>query len=114
MIIYIGFSTRTYKISARIICRQYKHCAPVIIKKNSYEIYQFTKSGQITVIPIRHQDIKILEKYGWKFIKYNITKLPNISNIRSLTCVQFTKKFCNIKRFDIQTPDGLLKYIMTK
>lgn len=114
MIIYIGFSTKTHKFIAHIICHKFKHCAPIVINKNTCEIYQFTKHKQISIIPIQKRDMKILEKYGWKFVKYNIPRLPNISNINALTCVQFTKRFCHIKRFRIQTPDGLLRYISKK
>lgn len=114
VIIYIGFSIQTHKLIARIVCRKFKHCAPIVIKKNRCEIYQFTNKNQITVIKIKQRDIKILEQYGWKFIKYNIAKMPNISDIHTITCVQFTKQFCGINRYDIQTPDGLLKYISKK
>lgn len=95
-------------------CRKFKHCAPIVIKKNRCEMYQFTKPNQITIIKIKQRDIKILEQYGWKFIKCNIVKMPDISNIHAITCVQFTKQFCGIKRFTIKTPDDLLKYISEK
>ena len=110
MIIYIGFSSHTHKFISRILCKHFKHCAPVIVSQDKCEIYQFTKPGQITVIPIQQRDLKILEQYGWKFIKYNVNKL-NTSNIHALTCVQFTKTFCNIHKIYIQTPDALLKDI---
>ena len=115
MIVYIGFSTKTHKILARIFCYHFKHCAPVVIKKNKYEIYQFTKTNKIKIIPIKKRDIKILEQYGWQFVKYNIESITqNALNIRVITCVQFTKKFCGIKKISIQTPDELLKYLKKK
>ena len=115
MIIYIGFSTKTHKILARIICKNFKHCAPVIITKNKCKIYQFTKTNKITIINVKKRDIKILEKYGWQFIRYNTKSVPqNALHIHALTCVQFTKKFCCIKKIAIQTPDALLKYLKTK
>lgn len=115
MIIYIGFSTKTYKILAHIVCRKFKHCAPVVLTKNKCKIYQFTKTNKITIINVKKRDIKILEQYGWKFVKYNAKFLPqNALNIRALTCVQFTKKFCEIEKITIQTPDALLKHLITK
>lgn len=111
MIIYIGFSKRTHKIIAQLLCRNFKHCAPVVIHKNKCEIYQFTNPRTISVISVKKRDIKILEKYGWVFVKYDIKKLPKKSDIFALTCVQYTKKFCGIYQKNIQTPDDLLKYI---
>lgn len=111
MIIYIGFSTRTHKIFARVFCKKFKHCAPVVIHKNTCEIYQFTNPHEINIIHIQKRDIKILEQYGWKFVKYDIKTVPYISKTHAITCVQFTKKFCGIKQSDIQTPDALLRYI---
>ena len=94
------------------MCRHFKHCAPVVVNKNKCEIYQFTQCGQITIIPIKYRDMKILEQYGWKFVRYNIKNLQkNAVGIRALTCVQFTKKFCRIKSLKIQTPDALLIYL---
>lgn len=96
------------------MCRHFKHCAPVVVNKNKCEIYQFTRCGQINIIPIRRRDIRILEKYGWKFVKYNIKHIPQDAlYIRAMTCVQFTKKFCKIKNLKIQTPDALLMYLKT-
>lgn len=115
MIIYIGFSKRTHKIIARILCRNFKHCAPMVITKNKCEIYQFTSHKKITVIKIQKRDIKILEQYGWKFIKYKINTIPqNAIKIQASTCVIFTKKFCGINKHAIQTPDSLFKHITSK
>lgn len=113
--VYIGFAKQTNKLMARIICRHFKHCAPIVITKNKCEIYQFTKPTQITIIKIKKRDIKILKKYGWKFIKYQPRIIPqNISKIHTMTCVQFTKKFCGIKKISIQTPDAFLTYLTKK
>ena len=112
MIIYIGFSPKTHKILAHIICKNFKHCAPVIIIKNKCKLYQFTNRKNINIITLKRRDIKILEQYGWQFVKYKIKSVPqNALNIRALTCVQFTKKFCGIKKISIQTPDSFLKFV---
>lgn len=112
MIIYIGFSKKSHKLFTNIICREYKHCAPVIIEKNTCKMYQFTKHNKITVINLKYRDIEILKKYGWNFIKYDIKSTPNISDIYAITCVQFTKTFCGIHNIVIQTPDAFLKYLI--
>ena len=113
--IYIGFSTKTHKLCAYMFCHHFKHCAPIVITKNKCELYQFTKPHQITIITLTKRDLKILESHGWKFIKYSAKKAPqNASDIYALTCVQFTKRFCGIKKITIQTPDVFLKYLQNK
>ena len=110
--IYIGFSTRSHKISAHILCRHFRHCAPVLLCDNKYILYQFSNMRNIHSIILSERDLKILEKYGWQFIK--IHKKANLHcalETKSLTCVQFTKKFCGINNIKIQTPDALFKYI---
>ena len=115
MIIYIGFSTKTHKTLARIFCRHFKHCAPIVITKDKCELYQFTRPKKISIIQIKQRDIKILMKHGWIFIKYNVKNMPqNILDIRTITCVQFTKNFCSIKKISVQTPDALLNYLIKK
>ena len=112
MIVYIGFSIKTHKILARIFCRHFKHCAPVVITKNKCEIYQFTRANKINVIPVKKRDLKILKAHGWQFVRYNIKNFPkNALHIHAISCVQFTKKFCGIKNANIQTPDSLFKYL---
>ena len=112
MQMYIGFSLKTHKLHARILCRKYKHCAPIIIIANQAIIYQFVNPKKIVAIHVRKHDLKRLEKYGWLFIKYNKSlSKKNVSNIHALTCVQFTKRVCGIKKINIQTPDALLRYL---
>lgn len=112
MIIYIGFSTKTHKIFARIICKKFKHCAPVVITKNKCELYQFTNRKNINIIEMKKRDIKILQQHGWIFVKYDIKIAPKHAlKIHAATCVQFTKKFCGIKKTTIQTPYDLLKHL---
>ena len=109
MIILIGFSTCSHKLLANICCHTYKHCAPIVIYKNVYNIYQFTNSHCINIIPVKKRDLQILEQYGWKFIKYHTNHIN--TETRAKTCVQFTKKFCGIHKITIITPDALLKYV---
>ena len=110
--IYIGFSKRSHKLFARIFCKEYKHCAPILVTRNKCVIYQFTKYKKITAVQIQPKDIETLKHFGWLFIKYNgkITKI-HLLKTKCFTCVQFTKIALNIKKFTIQTPDALLKYL---
>lgn len=110
--IYIGFSERSHKFLASVLCKQYKHCAPIIKKQNKYVLYQFTNTHKISFITLSKRDLNILEQYGWVFVKYNHKiDLYNAMHTKSFTCVQFTKKLCGIKDIRIQTPDSLLKHI---
>ena len=115
MILYIGFSTKTHKLHAKIICRKYKHCAPVIVSNNRVILYQFVRPWYIKAINIKKRDLNILKNHGWKFVKYNI-KIAHTVNLNgpAFTCVQFVKHVCGIKNILIQTPDSLLKYLARK
>ena len=109
---YIGFSTNTHKLYAKILCKKFRHCAPIIVNKKHITLYQFVNRKKITPIQIKLRDIKILEKYGWKFIKYKTKNLTlKTTKNKSLTCVQFTKKICGIQKIFIQTPDQLFKFL---
>ena len=113
--IYIGFSKNTNKLLSKILCRNFRHCAPILVTKEKCIIYQFIKYKQIRTIPIKKRDLKILKQYDWGFIKMN-GKL-NIKNAilhKPKTCVQFTKTACNINKKIIQTPYSLYKYLMKK
>lgn len=112
---YIGFSKQTYKVLARILCKQYRHCAPLIFKGNQGIMYQFVARKKIVLIKIRKQDMVILKHFGWLFIPCNKQNLNKpVLTSRALTCVQFTKQVIGIKNIKIQTPDVLLKYLTTK
>jgi hypothetical protein len=106
---YIGFSTKTHKISARILCHHFKHCAPIVAKYGKYYLYQFTNRNNINVITLKHRDLLILKQYGWVFIEHK-GKI-NSGNTNALTCVQFTKQFCCINNRKIITPDDLFRYL---
>ena len=107
--LYIGFSVYSHKTHAQIFCHKYKHCAPIVIHGTNITIYQFVRINKIVKINIKKQDLDILKKHGWKFIKYS-NQIPKINKTHYLTCVQFTKQACGIKNIKIQTPDALLRY----
>ena len=111
--LYIGFSNYSNKFYAKIFCKQYKHCAPILVNKNNATIYQFVHINKMVKIVIQKSDLKILKQHGWTFIKYPI----QISEKRiqfCMTCVQFTKRVCGIKDITIQTPQSLLDYLNKK
>ena len=113
--LYIAFSSRSHKLYAQILCRKYRHCAPVLMTDNKCIIYQFIKRGQIAQISIRPDDINILKHYGWKFVKYDTKFAPTIAlKTKPWTCVQFTKQSIGIRKITIQTPDALLRYLNRK
>ena len=113
--LYIGFSSRSHKLYAQILCRKYRHFAPVLVTDNKCIIYQFIKRGQIAQIPIRPDVINILKHYGWKFIKYDGNFALTIAlKMKPWTCVQFTKQSVGIRKIMIQTPDALLQYLNRK
>ena len=113
--VYIGFSTRTHKIYARILCKKYRHVAPVLITNKKCILYQFVHSNKIVLIPIKKRDLNILEHYGWIFIRYDCKFAPEYATkTKPTTCVQFTKRACGIKNIPILTPDALLKHITNK
>jgi len=110
--IYIGFSTKTHKLYARILCKKYRHVAPIVITKNKCIMYQFVSYKKITLISIKRRDLKILELYGWKFIKYDGKfSLEYALKKSSITCVQFTKNVCGITNMFVLTPDALFRYL---
>ena len=113
--LYVGFSTQSHKLYARVVCKKYRHCAPLLITNNKCIIYQFISYKKIVPIYIRQRDIEILKHFGWIFIQYDGKfNIRHTLKSKALTCVQFTKHVLNIKNIAIQTPDELLKYLNTK
>ena len=106
--LYIGFSNYSNKFYAKIFCKKYKHCAPILVNKNNATIYQFVRINKII-----KSDLKLLERHGWIFVKYH-TNIKGNNSPLCLTCVQFTKRACGIKNTKIQTPQKLLDYLNNK
>ena len=78
-------------------------------------MYQFIKPRKISLISFKHRDLQILKSYGWKFVKYDGKFNPQIALKKNLiTCVQFTKHACGIKKRFILTPDALFRYLNNK
>lgn len=111
--LYIGFSNYSNKFYAKIFCKKYKHCAPVLINKNNATIYQFVRANKIVKINIKKSDLRLLKQHGWIFIKYP-ARIQEKDSLFCLTCVQFTKHACGITNIKIQTPQSLLDYLQKK
>lgn len=107
--IIIGFSTKTSKILPRILCKHFKHCAPIIKVGENFLMYQFVKHNDIKAIPITSYGLKLLKGAGWKFIKTNLKPAKYPKSYNAVTCVCFTKKFIGIHAPFIQTPDALYR-----
>ncbi len=115
IMIYIGFSTKTNKLCAKILCKKYRHVAPILITKNKCIMYQFVRFNKVVLIPIKKRDLTVLQQYGWKFVKYACKFAPECAiKSKPINCVQFTKRACGIKNIKIQMPDSLLKHITQK
>ena len=111
--LYVGFSNYSNKFYAKIFCKQYKHCAPISVNKNTATIYQFVHMNKIVKINIKKTDFKLLKQHGWIFIKYP-AQIKEKHSWLCLTCVQFTKRACGIRNIKVQTPQMLLNYLSKK
>ena len=112
IMVYIGFSTKTHKLMGRILCKHFRHCAPIQITKTQIVLYQFVNKNNIVKIPMKLRDINILRHNGWEFIKYSGKFAPGHElKSKSITCVQFTKHVCMINKITIQTPDALFRFL---
>ena len=113
--IYIGFSKRTHRLYARILCRNFRHVAPILITKQKCILYQFIKPHKIALIRIKKSDLPLLTAYGWKFVEYKCKFSPTRAlKTNPANCVQWTKRACGIKNMFILTPDDLFKYLTKK
>jgi len=110
--IIIAFSQKTSKILPRIFCRNMRHCAPIIpTRRGRMTIYQFTAPGRIRPLKIKTRDLKILRAHGWCFIYIPRDVDANFNPKRAMTCVDLSKRAAGIHKWNIQTPDGLYKYL---
>lgn len=111
--IIVAFCTQTSKFLPRVLCRHFRHCAPIITApgaKKPLVMYQFVTRHKIARLALDVRDMNTLRRHGWKFVCIpNAT--PQTDNMRGITCVDFTKHVIGIRRARIQTPDALFKYI---
>ena len=112
--IIIAFSEKTSKILPRVLCRRFRHCAPIICDKNDLIMYQFTHVNHIEQIHIKPRDIAILRAHGWKFIYISPNTKRAVDFDRAYSCVDLSKRAVGIHSIFIQTPYGLYKYLVKK
>ena len=114
--IIIAFSENTSKILPRILCRKFRHCAPIICDQQDLIMYQFIRHNQIEQIHLHARDIAILAAHGWRFVYVS----PNAHcygfdfSSHAYSCVNLSKRAIGVRSFFIQTPYSLYKYLTQK
>lgn len=113
--IIVAFCTRTSKLLPRIVCRHFKHCAPIVPSGDAGKtmvMYQFIHRNKIVPIPITARGLRTLRAHGWAVVCVaGVTPPPDLARACAPTCVAFTKRACDMRRARIQTPDALYKYL---
>ncbi len=112
--IIIAFSKHTSKILPRILCRRFRHCAPIICDKDNLIMYQFINRHHIEQIRLNQRDIAILRAHGWKFVYISPNIKTNYDFTYAYSCVDLSKHAIGIRSVFIQTPDSLYKYLTQK
>jgi hypothetical protein len=108
--IIVAFTNKTSKILPKLLCRKYKHVAPVLVDKKSMTLIQFVHRKRIVKIKLTWRDIQILKQHGWNFLYLNASTTRQI-NQSAWTCVQMVKNLLGITNINIQTPYALYKYL---
>lgn len=106
----VGFSDKTHIPVVKLICVHFKHCAIIAQHANKFVLHQFVSRGNIAKIAITKRGIAQLKFKGWVFIYIPHRKLEQF-DARSWTCVNYAKSALGIKKFWIQTPNALYKYL---
>lgn len=113
--IIIAFCTKTSKSLPRIVCKHFKHCAPILSDsrtKKSMVMYQFVKRHKIVPVYLNARDLNILRAHGWVLICITgATPPPDLIRNNDYSCVSFTKRVCGVHNILIQTPDALYKHL---
>lgn len=108
--VIIAFSEKTSKILPRIICRRFRHCAPITPMGRGMILHQFSSPGHITKIPINIRGISRLQKQGWRFIYLPIDAPGNLGS-HAFSCVDLSKRALRLNAPHIQTPDALYRHL---
>ena len=113
--IIIAFSKNTSKFLPRILCRHYRHCAPILCNDSDLIMFQFVKRNHIIKVHLTLRDLAILRVHGWTFVYISPTP-PRYTydNLHAYSCVNMTKRILNIKSVLIQTPYALYKRLTKK
>ena len=112
--IIIAFSNKTSKILPRILCRRFRHCAPIVRDGKRLVMYQFANLRNITKLELRNRDIAVLRAHGWQFIYIPTDVSHDFNPNRAYSCVDLSKRAIGIHNIFIQTPYALYKYIAPK
>lgn len=110
--IIIAFSTHTSKILPRILCRNFRHCAPIVPTAHGLVMYQFVRHKHVARIKLRPRDLSILYRHQWRFIFIPVDASPDFySHIMHVhTCVGLCRAALRHKYRAI-TPDALYRRI---
>lgn len=109
--IIIAFSDKTSKILPRMVCRKFRHCAPIVPAAHGrMTMYQFTSPGHVSKIDLCMRDIRLLARNGWCFVYIPCDAVPNF-DAHAYSCVALSKQALRLHRPLIQTPDGLYKHL---
>ena len=112
--IIIAFSHKTSKILPKILCRRFRHCAPIFCVDNKLIMFQFVNMHNISKIILHTRDIAILHAHGWQFIYLPMDIKPDFNPNHSYSCVDLSKRALNIHNRFIQTPYALYKLLAQK
>lgn len=107
----IAFSDKTGKMLPRVVCKKFKHCAPIVRTDCGLVMYHFVRRGHIYKIKLRDCDIRRMTQMGWKFCYINGECNRYFNPHHAMTCVGLTKRAIGIHRWQIQTPDSLYRYL---
>jgi len=107
--VIIGFSTKTSWTIARLLCGHFKHCVIITKHAHTFVLHQFVKRCHVAHIAVSERSIAQLSNNGWVFIYLDlpVTALDE----KQITCVNFVKHAIGLKKFWIQTPNALYKYL---
>ncbi len=111
--IIIAFCEKTSKFLPRVLCRRFKHCAPIVATSDhgrQFVMHQFIRPGHIIQIGMNVRDMNLLRRRGWVFIQTN--EIPNNNWHGAITCVDLCRHVMGWRRRLLQTPDGLYKQLM--
>ena len=113
--VIIAFSENTSKILPRILCRNFRHCAPIVCNKKDLIMYQFINKNHIAQIHLNTRDIKILAAHGWRFIYISpSTPIHDFDFTHAYSCVDLSKRAIGVHSIFIQTPYTLFRFLAKK
>lgn len=107
--VIVGFSDKTSWQIIRLMCGHFKHCVVISEHKGKLVLHQFVHRNNVAHIAITRRGINQLKNNGWIFISLN--RKPEKFNEKKWTCVSYVKYALGIKKFWIQTPNSLYRFL---